>query len=69
MSDATTLGQVDPIFVSVKEAANIVGLSPWTMYQLLDAKAIESRYAGRRRLVSVESLKAYAERLPTEASA
>lgn len=56
-----------PIFVSVKEAAQILGLTTWTVYQLLDKEVIDSRYQGRRRLVSYESLREYAESLPTKA--
>ncbi|MGH3355137.1 MAG: helix-turn-helix domain-containing protein [Nocardioidaceae bacterium] len=55
---------IDPIFVSVKEAARILGISPWVCYQLLDKGGIESRYHGRRRLVSYQSLVEYADRLP-----
>lgn len=58
-------GTIDPIFVSVKEAAKALNLSPWVCYQLLDRGAIESRYQGRRRLVLVESLREYANNLPT----
>lgn len=53
-----------PIFVSVKQAAQMLAISPWSCYQLLDSQAIESRYQGRRRLVSVESLRKYAADLP-----
>ena len=55
----------DPIYVSVKEAARILGVSSWLMYQRLDDQAIESRYEGRRRLVDFQSLKAYAGDLPS----
>lgn len=58
------MDQVDPIFLSVKDAARILGVSSWLMYQKLDAQAIESRYEGRKRLVSYASLKAYAAALP-----
>jgi excisionase family DNA binding protein len=54
----------EPIFVSVKQAAQMLGISPWTCYQLLDSDKIDSRYHGRRRLVSVESLRQYAKGLP-----
>ena len=52
--------------MSVKDAAKALAISPWSCYQLLDAGQIDSRYQGRRRLVSVASLREYAERLPTE---
>lgn len=57
---------IEPIFVSVKEAARALNISPWSCYQLLDDKLIVSRYQGRRRLVDVASLREYAASLPTE---
>jgi excisionase family DNA binding protein len=60
------VSQITPIFVSVKQAAQMLNLTTWSVYKLLDEQAIESRYHGRRRLVSVESVRAYAEALPTE---
>jgi hypothetical protein len=73
-STVRTLGTVtsntgiEPIFVSVKEAAQALGVSTWALYELLDdeARPIDSRYKGRRRLVSVKSLREYAESLPVE---
>lgn len=59
----------DPIFVSVKEAARMLGLSTWSMYQKLDQQVIASRYDGRKRLVVVESLREYAAALPEVAPA
>lgn len=56
--------ELDPIYVSVKEAARILGVSTWLMYQRLDQQVIESRYEGRKRLVVVESLRKYAAGLP-----
>ena len=67
MPDTSTTGSLEPIFVSVKDAARMLAISPWSCYQLLDAGKIEDRYQGRRRLVVLASLKAYAEGLPTEA--
>ncbi len=61
------MDQVDPIYVSVKEAARILGLSTWSLYKKLDDQAIESRYDGRKRLVVVASLREYAAALPTTA--
>lgn len=57
--------RLDPIFVSVKQAAQLLAISPWSCYQLLDEKKIESRYQGRRRLVVMDSLRKYAAALPT----
>lgn len=64
LSDTTRSG-IDPIFISVKQAAEALGLTPWSVYQLADQGAIETRYKGRRRLVVVESLRSYAAGLPT----
>lgn len=56
----------DPIFVSVKDAARILGLSTWAVRNdLLDTQIVESRYHGRRRLVSLASLRDYADSLPS----
>lgn len=72
MTNLPALGDnVAPIFVSVKQAAQMLAISPWSCYQLLDSQAIESRYHGRRRLVSVESLRQYADslsRYPSESA-
>lgn len=59
--------ELDPIYVSVKEAARMLGVSTWLMYQRLDKQVIESRYEGRKRLVLVSSLREYAAGLPTAA--
>jgi excisionase family DNA binding protein len=58
------LSQIQPIFVSVKEAAQALSLTTWTIYRLLDQQLIESQYQGRKRLVSVASLHEYAQSLP-----
>lgn len=60
-SDAT----LEPIFCSVTDAARLLALSPRFVYDILDKGAIESRYQGRKRLVVIESLRRYAEGLPT----
>lgn len=56
---------IDPIFVSVKEAAQALSLSTWKVYRLLDDQKIVSQYEGGKRLVLVESLREYAGSLPT----
>jgi excisionase family DNA binding protein len=64
----TTLGggvAADPIFISVKEAAALLGLTTWSIYKLLDAQAIRSQYHGKRRLVRLSSVREYADQLPT----
>jgi excisionase family DNA binding protein len=56
----------DPIFVTVKEAARLLSLTPWSVYRLLDTGVIDSRYQGRRRLVRLASLRTYADGLPRD---
>lgn len=62
----TTSPGIDPILISVEEASKALGISRWVCYQLANKGEIETRYQGRRRLVVVESLRAYADALPTE---
>ena len=57
---------IEPIFITPEQAAEALALSRWRIYDLLNAGAIESRYDGRKRKVSVKSIRAYAEGLPTE---
>lgn len=56
-------GTVRPIFVSTADAAKILGLSPWTVKQLIKDEEIESTKHGHRRLVVLASVEAYAKRL------
>lgn len=57
---------IEPIAVSVIEAARMLGIGETRMRELVQSGAVESRYKGSRRLVSVASLRAYFEGLPTE---
>lgn len=57
---------MDPIFLTIKDAATSLGTSRYTIYKLLKEGALAGQYHGNRRLVRVESLKAYADSLPTE---
>lgn len=59
---------MDPIFVSVKQAAKALNISPWSCYKLLDEGAIASTSFGRRRLVSATSLREYADHLMSESA-
>ena len=58
------MSRIQPIFVSLKDAGHILGISTWSARELCEKGLVESRYHGRRRLVSVESLRKYAETLP-----
>lgn len=56
----------DVIFVSIKDAQNMLGLSRPQIYRLLDQGLIEARYLGRRRLIVADSVRAFAAGLPDE---
>lgn len=56
----------EQLLISVKEAADRLSLTPWSMYRLLDAKEIEDVYQGRRRYVLVASLREYVDGLREE---
>ncbi len=56
---------LQPIFISVKEAARVLALTPWSVYKLCDEQAIDSQYHGKRRLVVLASVREYAASLPT----
>jgi excisionase family DNA binding protein len=61
---------IEPIFVSVKEAAQALSVSPWSVYRLCESGTITSVKRGNRRLVAVRSLREYADTLlEAEASA
>lgn len=55
--------EVEPVFTSVDEAARFLNLNPREVYRLLDQGQIQSVHHGRRRLIIVATLRAYAERL------
>lgn len=52
-----------PILVDAKEAARLLGLNVFTIYNLLDRGELECRYQGRKRSVLYSSITAYVERL------
>jgi excisionase family DNA binding protein len=62
-ASGTTAPAIDPIFLSVKDAAKALSLSSKAVYRLMDQGEIENTWHGTRRLVFTESLRAYAERL------
>jgi excisionase family DNA binding protein len=57
----------EPLTVTVKAAALMLGLSNVTVYKLLDAGDIQSGYTSTgRRLVHLDSLRGYVANLPSE---
>jgi hypothetical protein len=57
---------IEPLHVSVADAARILGISPHQCNRLLNKEPapIDSRYIGSRRLVVLSSLREYAANLP-----
>jgi hypothetical protein len=53
-----------PLFVSIKEVAEMTGESTWTVKDLLRRGIYKARKAGRRTLVEFESVKQRADSLP-----
>lgn len=54
---------IEPLAVSIKEAARILGVSRGHIYDLLNGLEVESRWTGSRRLVDYKSLRDYYDRL------
>lgn len=59
----------EPIFVSVKEMARLLGISRNKAYGLLKRGLIDSRYLDGRRQVCLSSVHDFAAALPTEPAA
>ena len=57
-ADTETPGALSPLAVSPRQAAVLVGVSVPTLYSMLHDGRVHSIVAGRRRLVSVASLRA-----------
>lgn len=61
------MSEKPPILMSVKATATTLGgITAWQVYRLLEAGELESRYIGKRRMVTAASVEAYAANLPTE---
>jgi len=54
----------NPITCTIADACRLSGIGRTTLYSLLSAGDIRSVRIGRRRLVVVESLRAYLDNLP-----
>jgi hypothetical protein len=51
------------VLVSIRDAADMLGLTPWTIYFLCERGELASGLVGRRRMVSAQSVGAYADRV------
>ncbi len=54
------------LLLSVEEAADLLGVSRSTMYDLMRTRAIGSVRIGRCRRIALHALEEYIERLPAE---
>ncbi len=54
--------KLNPVLISQKEAAGMLGVSVRTVQNLITAKELPSRKIGRRRLIPYSALQALARR-------
>ena len=64
--DQPPMDRAEPVFISTKETARLLGVSLKHIYDLLDEQVIESRYLGHRRLVVLASLRTFIAGLPSK---
>ena len=55
-----------PLLLSVRDVADRLSVSIWTVYDLCQTGHLESRKIGTRRLITPEALRAYVDGLPVE---
>lgn len=71
-NDTSVYGEGDDMtekmFISVAEAADLLGLSKWQVYELANKGTLPKHYIGSVRYrLRVADVRAYAESRPTEA--
>lgn len=57
---------LEPRFVSVADMARILGIGRTACYDVLDRGLVPSKYHGKRRLIPLDAVHAYADSLPSE---
>jgi hypothetical protein len=64
---ASTVGkmEVEPILCSIPQGCQMLGIGIQGMYDLIGAGLVKAVKRGTRTLLKVESLKAYADSLPS----
>jgi excisionase family DNA binding protein len=55
---------VDPLLVSIPEAAELLGIKRTKMFELLAAGEIPTRRIGTRSLIAITDLEDFVQRLP-----
>lgn len=58
------MSDIPPIFISAKKAAEMLAITPWSIYKLCDEGQLVSQYHGKRRLIRLSSVQEYADNLP-----
>ena len=53
---------MEPLLVSINEATKVLSLGRTSVYELIHTGELETRKMGRRRLVTVASIKRLAEK-------
>lgn len=64
MSGGTTLQKdtaMDPLLISVQEAARTLSVGRTSIYQLIKSGELETMKLGRRRLITIQSLRRLTE--------
>jgi excisionase family DNA binding protein len=56
--------EIEPAFVSIADAARYVGISEWSVKDLLRQGVLQARKSGRRTLIEFASVKQHAASLP-----
>ncbi len=67
-SSQTAPQTVQPALYTVKQAARILAVSPWSVYQLIWSRELASVQIGRCRRIPCESLDLYLIRIVEEAA-
>lgn len=63
LSQPTNWPGIEPLFVTIPEAGNLLGVKRSTIYRLLDDGRLRATKLGSRRLVSVASIRELAIKL------
>jgi excisionase family DNA binding protein len=57
--EANASAHIEPLFLTVRQAATKLGISTYTVYKMLDAGTLDGVYQGARRYVVAASIPAY----------
>jgi len=63
----TGIASEQPLLLNVLDAANRLGISKWTIYELMHQGLLPSVKIQSRRFIALDDLEAFVERLRTEA--